>query len=138
MTLDELSSVYYISKEIEDIEDEIEKLRTTAQKITSVISDMPRGSGNVDKLTDIIAQISDYQAELADALIRKANEQIRISKYINNINDITIRAILRLRFIQLLKWNEIADRIGGNNTEASCKMMCYRFIRNQNKEKIPS
>lgn len=135
MTFKELSGVYYISKEIEAIELEIEKLRTTAEKITSVISDMPRGGGNVDKLTDIIAQIADYQAELADALIRKANEQIRISKYIDSIDDITIRSIFRLRFLSLYQWNEVADRVGGNNTEGSCKMMCHRYIRQQNEEK---
>lgn len=138
MTLKELSSVYYISKEIKDIEDEIEALRTTAEKITSVISDMPRGGGAVDKLTDTIAKIADYQTELADALIRKANEEIRISKYINTIDDITIRLIFRLRFLSLYQWNDIADRIGGNNTEASCKMMCYRYIKSQNEEKTPS
>lgn len=135
MTFKELSGVYYISKEIEAIELEIERLRTTAEKITSVISDMPRGGGNVDKLTDIIAQIADYQAELADALIRKANEQIRISKYIDSIDDITIRSIFRLRFLSLYQWNEVADRVGGNNTEGSCKMMCHRYIRQQNEEK---
>jgi hypothetical protein len=135
MTFKELSGVYYISKEIEAIELEIEKLRTTAEKITSVISDMPRGGGNVDKLTDIIAQIADYQAELADALIRKANEQIRISKYIDSIDDITIRSIFRLRFLSLYQWEEVAARIGGNNTEGSCKMMCHRYIRQQNEEK---
>lgn len=135
MTFKELSGVYYISKEIEAIELEIERLRTTAEKITSVISDMPRGGGNVDKLTDIIAQIADYQAELADALIRKANEQIRISKYIESIDDITIRSIFRLRFLSLYQWNEVADRVGGNNTEGSCKMMCHRYIRQQNEEK---
>lgn len=134
MTFKELSGVYYISKEIEAIELEIERLRTTAEKITSVISDMPRGGGNVDKLTDIIAQIADYQAELADALIRKANEQIRISKYIDSIDDITIRSIFRLRFLSLYRWNEVADRVGGNNTEGSCKMMCRRYIQ-QNEEK---
>lgn len=134
MTLKELSSVYYISKEIEDIEDEIEKLRTIAEKITSVITDMPRGGGVTDKLTDTLAQIADYQAELADALIRKSNEQIKISKYISEIDDITIRLIFRLRFLSLCQWNTIADRVGGNNTEASCKMMCYRYIRSQNAE----
>lgn len=138
MTLKELSGVYYISKEIKDIEDEIERLRTTAEKITSVISDMPRGGGAVDKLTDTIAQIADYQTELADALIKKTNEEIRISKYINTIDDVTIRLIFRLRFLSLYQWNDIADRIGGNNTEGSCKMMCYRYIREHNKEKTPS
>lgn len=138
MTLKELSSVYYISKEIEEIEDEIEKLRTTAEKITSVITDMPRGGGVTDKLTDTVAQIADYQTELADALIRKANEQIKISKYIEEIEDITTRLIFRLRFLSLLQWTEIAFRVGGNNTEASCKMMCYRHIRKQNEEKTAS
>lgn len=138
MTLKELSGVYLISEEIKEIEDEIERLRTTAEKITSVISDMPRGGGAVDKLTDTVAQIADYQTELADALIRQSNEAIRISKYINTIDDVTIRLIFRLRFLKLYKWNEVADRIGGNNTEASCKMMCYRYIREQNKEKTHS
>ena len=138
MTLKELSGVYYISKEIEEIEDEIEKLRTTAEKITSVITDMPRGGGVADKLTETIAKIADYQTELADALIRKTNEQIKISKYIDSIDDVTIRLIFRLRFLSLYQWNEVADRVGGNNTEASCKMMCYRYIRSQNEEKTPS
>ena len=138
MTLKELSGVYYIRKEIEEIEDEIEKLRTTAEKITSVITDMPRGGGVADKLTETIAKIADYQTELADALIRKTNEQIKISKYIDSIDDVTIRLIFRLRFLSLYQWNEVADRVGGNNTEASCKMMCYRYIRSQNEEKTPS
>ena len=65
MTLKELSELYYIEQQIKSIESEIASLRESAERITSYISDMPKGSGSADKLSATLALIADRETELA-------------------------------------------------------------------------
>ena len=66
MTLKELSGLYYIDNQIKSIESEIASLRESAERITSFISDIPKGSGIADKLSATLALIADRETELAE------------------------------------------------------------------------
>lgn len=52
-----------------------------------------------------------------------------VEKYIASIDDSRMRRIVNMRFIENLSWNQVADRIGGGNTEGSVKMAFQRFMR---------
>lgn len=54
--------------------------------------------------------------------------QNETEEYIESIGDSRMRRIVRMRFIDKMTWNQVASRIGGNNTEDSIKKAFYRFI----------
>ena len=68
---------------------------------------------------------------LAKECAEYISERDRLERYISEIDDYLIRLIVAYRFVDLLTWWQIAQRIGGNNTEDSVKKQCYRFFKKQ-------
>lgn len=54
-----------------------------------------------------------------------------IESFVCDIDDSTIRLIISLRFIDGLSWNQVADCVGGKNTEESVRKMFTRYMDNQ-------
>ena len=127
MTLKELSGLYYINNQIKSIESEIASLRESAERITSYISDMPKGSGCADKLSATLALIADREIELAELAAEKAEQAVKIGRYINSIDDSLTQTIFRLRFISLLSWSDVAAKTG--SSYSAVKKICYRYLR---------
>ena len=94
-----------------DILDEIQRLRSD-KMFPSVVNDgMPRGSSQSD-LSDYIA-ILDEQIELLKAeRLEKARCYQKIERQIKKMENENEREILRLRYIQGLKWHEVENKIG--------------------------
>ena len=65
--------------------------------------------------------------ELLELEIEK--KQNDVEEYIASIDDSRMRRIVNMRFIENLSWNQVADRIGGGNTEGSVKMAFQRFMK---------
>jgi hypothetical protein len=53
----------------------------------------------------------------------------KVNGYIEKIDDSLIRQIITLRHIEGLTWEQVAARIGGNNTPDSVRMMHDRFLK---------
>ncbi|WP_270486556.1 DUF1492 domain-containing protein [Blautia massiliensis (ex Durand et al. 2017)] len=94
-----------------DILDEIQRLRSD-KMFPSVVNDgMPRGSNQSD-LSDYIA-ILDEQIELLKAeRLEKARCYQKIERQIKKMENENEREILRLRYIQGLKWHEVENKMG--------------------------
>lgn len=52
----------------------------------------------------------------------------KVEEFIASIKDSRMRRIINLRFIENLSWQQVANRIGGNNTENGIKSAFHRFI----------
>lgn len=126
MTIKDLSQLYYLRREIEQEEQRIRALRERATSITSSVSGMPHGGGIADK-TAIAADIADCEMLIA----AKLNESIvmyrQLMAYINDIDDSLTRQIFKARFVDGLKWEQVADRCGGS--VASAKMTVRRYLQ---------
>lgn len=68
-----------------------------------------------------IQRIEDKYTELLEL-------QNEVEEYIESISDSRMRRIIRMRFLDKLTWNQVADNIGGGNTEDSVRMAFNRFI----------
>ena len=53
---------------------------------------------------------------------------IEVEQFISGIDDSFTRRIITLRILNGLKWTEIAEKIGGGNTESCVKMIYQRFL----------
>lgn len=104
------------------------------------LSDMPKGSDVGSKTESTVMRVM----KLEEALKRKSDairdietlisarqtlcllERKRLDEYIERIDDPRLRLVFSYRFIEGMRWPEIADSV--NLGEDAVKKMCYRYI----------
>ena len=129
MTVKELSQLYWLNKEIEMNQKRLEELKAKKDSLSSPdFSGVSRGGDGTSRVEWLAVEISDLEN-----LIQKKQQQCilehkRLERYIAKIPDSLTRQIFTLRFVNGLKWFQVAMTIGGN-TEQSVKMACYRYIQ---------
>lgn len=92
------------------------------------ITGMPHANTNVpsDPTADAGIKIADIRMQIEYLRERCREEKAKIWAYIIHMEDSRMRQIVMLRCIELLSWEDVADRIGGGNSAATCKMAFYR------------
>ena len=89
---------------------------------------MPHAHGISDPVGNLATEIADMRETVARRKAAVAKSEETIATYISTIEDSQTRMIFRLRFIRGMSWKEVAATIGGRNTEAGVKAVCYRYI----------
>ena len=131
MTLKELSQLYYLTREIETDQKRLEELEQIAGTPSlSQLTGMPHAPNKNDsKVERLAAEIVDLQAIIAARQIQCIHEKARLERWISSIPDSVTRQIFHCRFAEGMSWYQVAVNVGGNNTEASVKMICYRYLK---------
>ena len=124
MTLRELSNLYHINKKIEWLRNEIATVRSKTEKVTSIITGMPRGGTSIDYKDELLDLCAMLEVVVKESIL----EERRLLRYIEGIEDIQLQNIMRYRFVDCMTWNEVADNVGGNNTEYTVKNRLYRYL----------
>lgn len=84
-----------------------------------------------EKKTDLILKknlLKERQSLLSTLELELLWHINEIEKFIRTIQDSHIRNIVRLRVVEGKTWNEVADVVGGGNTEDSVKKAFHRFL----------
>lgn len=136
MTREELSQLYYLNKEIEEIQERIQELENIATSSTTKITGMPHGSGISDKVGSCSAEIADLKELLNVNLKRCFNELNRLNRFINNINDSQMRMIIRLRYVNGMTWGLVAAAISEHMSEDSVGKAHDRFLKSISSREI--
>ena len=130
-----------LQKECKEVREKIEKLEKQIDRIEkdgNVIDKVRGGDGGIQsfkiegfpypeysrKKTLLYARkatLSELEMELLETL----NE---VETFIASVKDSHMRRIISLRVVDGLSWNEVADHIGGGNTEDSIRMSFNRFM----------
>ena len=130
MNITELNNLRYIEKEIKLLQERIEELETEAARVTPILTGLPgKGSGG-DRIGAVVEQIIEEKEKLEAALQQRQEERRKAMRFINSIADSQLRTIFILRFVAGKSWNEVADYIGGGNTESSVRMKVFRYLQN--------
>ena len=145
---DLVEEVKEVRKKIDFLESRIPKIQERINEIESgeLVKDKVRGGiGGLQSFTIEGTPVKEYEErktelmskklilnkrkinleELEFELLKKTNE---VEEFIASIDDSRMRRIINLRFIENMTWNEVADNIGGGNTEGSIKMAFQRFM----------
>jgi hypothetical protein len=117
MTKDELSQLYYLNREIGQLQSRLSELECLANSCTAKITGMPTASGISDKLGKYVAEIADLKSLLDINLKKCFYELNRLNCYIQNIEDSEIRMILSLRYVNGFSWQQIAYSIGASDEQ---------------------
>ena len=128
MTVQELQQLFYLNRLIDHEKERLEELRSTLALQSPALTDMPKAPGARDKIGDIVPAIVDQAAEIENALLEYQIQRERLQRYIDSIPFPKIKLIMILRFLHQKTWQEVADMIGGKETEYSVKHTCYRYV----------
>ena len=131
MTLQELSQLYWLNREIEKEQARVDELSRLAQSpSSSKLTGMPHAPQSTDSKTErLVAEIVDLQAILAAKQVQCTHERARLERWISDIPDSLTRQIFRLRFVNGLSWDQVAYGVGGGNSVEAVKKRCYRYLR---------
>lgn len=132
MNLKDLSQLYYLNREIEADMERLARLKAGTLPSIPVNTGMPVPPGIADKTARYAAEISDLRRIIEAKQRQCMYERIRLERYIADIPDSLTRQIFTLRFVNGLRWDQVSAGVGGNNTEAGVKMICYRYIKANN------
>ena len=131
-----LNKLYYlkidienINAEIEDIEIEINSLPTIS---SSQITGMPHGTGVRNPLEAyylkkeaLKEKLNQRKEKLLEKLTRYEEEKARIENIIEQIDVPEVKTIATMRFIKLMKWEDIGARVHLDRTNCARKLKKY-------------
>lgn len=144
-----------LQKEAKELRIKIEKLEDRIPKLDKRIAEIEAGEIVKDKVKGGLGGVQHFNIEgiptkeyndkktelyIKKRLLAERKEMLnlleldsmrqinQVEKFIKGIKDSHIRRIVSLRVVNGLSWNEVADNIGGGNTEGSVKMAFQRFL----------
>jgi len=123
-----LYRLFYLPKQIELKKRQIQRIMERLTATSPNLSGMPHGSGVHDKVGDGVVELVTKKEELEEMKRGYEQEEKQINDWIDAIEDPQIRTIVELRFREDMSWNEVADFIGGNNSENSVRMLLNRYL----------
>ena len=129
MTIKELSEAYYIQKIIDRYDEKIAQLYASLEPGGMNFSGMPSDHSPKNRIEEVVAKVDEIKRKKRIEEIKQNTAKARIDKFIDECGNPQIRLILMYRFQDFLKWDAVAAKLGGNNTEDSVKKACYRFLK---------
>lgn len=96
----------------QELAEEVERLRSEATRITPLLSGMPGGPGNGQKLPRAVERIVQAQQELQEQIDHCADVRRKIAVAIAQIANYRDREILRRRYILGQGFEEMAEKMG--------------------------
>lgn len=129
MTIRELSKLYYLTKLIERDELRLSELEARLQPGGMNLSGMPRNPSPKNMMEEIVPLMIEIKDRIKRQQTAYIKERMVIEDYINSVDDYQIRLIMSYRFVDLMTWQQIAYRLGGNNTADGVRKACNRFLK---------
>lgn len=95
-------------RKIINLHEELKALRDVEQSAkTQQLSDMPKGSSRQQDIAVVLIGIEKLQKRIDDEIIKSVNVRLDIENTLLNVSDAQEARVLRLRYIELMKWEEI-------------------------------
>lgn len=138
-----------VRRKIDDLEVKIPKIQKRIDEIEAgeIVKDRVRGGmGGMQSFNIEGVPTEEYERRKTELLTKKLLLSQRkntlelleyellqqtndVELFIRSVDDSRLRRIINLRFVEKHSWNEVADRIGGGNTEDSVKKAFQRFMK---------
>lgn len=128
MTREEVYQVYYLNKEIEMWQRELQSLRE-GRLPSSRLTGMPRSSTQNNKIEADVIKIEEAEERIRQLLFKIQLARAEIYNYIATLSDSLIRQIIMYRCISLCTWRETAKYIGGSHSAESVRKVFNRHFR---------
>lgn len=114
MTREDLKNYKYTQEWIKDRTEHIEEYKTSITNITSVLSDMPKGSRQVeDSIAEKVAILLDDVNDILKVIVKEEKKQKEIIEQLNKVEQ-PYRLILEKVYIQGKKLVTVASEMNYN------------------------
>lgn len=140
-----LSQYDDLLRELKEVENRIANVKAEIRRIEKEgeVTDMVAGGyGGIQHFTIHGFPEPEYRKKKAllrnreiilNALKSEIEETVNdVQVYINGIEDSHTRRILSMRYVDGMKWRQIAENIGGGNTEDAVRKTAERFLEREN------
>ena len=127
LTAKEVTELYYIEKEIIQIQTDIKNLKEKNFYKKPSLSEWIKGSGGYNQVLLYLEQEEELNQELLYQLIRLQKKRKEIEQFLESVVDAEDRLILRLRIINQMTWQEIANELNLDRTTVSKRF--YNFFK---------
>lgn len=123
-----LYRLFWLNKMIDQKNRDIRRIMERLTSVSPSLTGMPHTGGVHDKIGEGVAELVDKKRELEAVLRGYIEEEARISSWIDSVEDLQVQLAITLRFRERMSWNEVADQLGGGNTEDSCRKLVDRYL----------
>lgn len=110
MTKRELSKYYFLNLEIKDLKNQMHEIESSLIG-SSKITGMPHGTDKSDPVYEKVELLSRLKTKLENREAKAMRELLKIESYISEIEDAEVRIIFSKRYIELKKWEVIAEEL---------------------------
>lgn len=128
MTLDELNDHLYLVQQLNTAREMLQSMRDSVLRSSSY-DGMPHAAGAGDKVAALAVKLAEQEALVERYARRAAQSEKAVKAFIDTIQDNRTNLIFYLRFVCGYEWQEVAEVIGGRNTENAVKSQCYRYLQ---------
>ena len=111
--------MYYLKKEIRSDEKRLFDLKYACR--------------NYDD-NNVNAEIAMLESTISNKKERCIVYYNQIIQYIAGIDDSLLRMIITLRHVDMMKWRDIAQKLGGGNTEDGIRKIYMRYLEKESKK----
>lgn len=119
-------------KEEKEIRHRISRVQDEIARLERRISEMDENAGDYQRVRAdlmikkmILSQRTALLTTLKFEILEKTND---VESYIASIDNSYMRRLVSFRVVDGLKWEEVAIKMGGGNSEDSVKKAFYRFV----------
>ena len=124
-----LNKLYYLKLDIKDLQEEIKNIPDVSGMS---YSGMPHSTDVNDPTFNLVGKKEKLVERLNKKIEEYINELMRIEDIIDHIEDVEVRTIARMRFIQNMKWEDIGEQVHLDRTVCSKKVR--KYLKNMNLE----
>ena len=121
MIKEELNELYWLNKEIQDLQRRLKELEENVPIGNSKITGLPKSNSQTNQIETYVDQVDSLKRKINENMILVIEEKKKIEDFISTVDDAEMRMIIRLRNIDLMGWQEIGDALGMERTTASKK-----------------
>lgn len=128
MTLDELNQFLALRQTLQKNEELLASLEARAEPGAQNLTGMPPAPGVSKRVERFAVEIADMQESIRGLRTQIDEQAVTVEAFIDGIEPDLTRMMFRLRYLQSFSWKDVAEILGGGNTEDSVKKTCYRYL----------
>ena len=111
-TKDYLRQIRTIDTRIDNKLEQVERMKSLRERVTTTLTGMPHGGGDTDKLTTITERIWELERQINEDIDQLVTLKTEVRERINAIPDDRYRAVLESKYLCFKTWETIAEDMG--------------------------
>ena len=100
-----------LDKLIDSKLDQIDRLRSLAEKTTTTLTGMPHASGTSNRIEYCVGKIMELEHEVTADIDKLIDTKSEIRKMIDAVQDTRYRLLLEYRYLNNFTWERIAEEM---------------------------